>query len=86
MFLGGFLLGQTISFTVTWVPDVGQPGITGSSLTLTHNDGTVIGPIVGGGAGNVWAASVEPTKRGSWTAAWETDPDGGVTSDSIYVS
>lgn len=86
MFLGGFLLGQTITFGVTWTPDVGQPAISGSTLTLRHSDGTVVGPIDGVGAGNVWSTVVEPTKTGRWEVQWVTTPDGGVTDDEIYVS
>lgn len=86
MFLGSFLLGQVITFGVAWTPDVGQPGITASTLTLRHDDGTTLGPLAGLGAANAWAVTAEPTKRGRWRVSWETTPEGGITSDDIYVS
>jgi hypothetical protein len=86
-FLGGFLLGQVVAFTVTWSPAPGEPSIAGSDLTLTHNDGTIIGPITAQeDATNVWTALAEPTKKGSWRVSWGSTPEGGITHDTIYVS
>lgn len=87
-FLGSFLLGQTVTFTVTWTPAPDQPTITGSSFTLTHvESGEAIGPSAASSVGvNAWAVVAKPTKRGNWAVACTTTPEGGVTSDEIYVS
>lgn len=85
-FLGGFLLGESIRFGITWVPAPGEPGISGSSLTLTHDDGTTLGPLAATGAANDWLVVTEPTKRGGWHVAWTSTPEGGITNDAIYVS
>lgn len=87
MHLGRFWLGQRVVFRVTWTRAAGEPGISGSSLRLTHDDGTVIGPLVAAGAGDgPWSASAEPTKPGRWHVEWETTPEGGVTRDTISIS
>ena len=86
-FLGRFLLGQTVRLSVTWNPLPGEPPISASSVTITHEEtDTVIGPTVGAGALNEWSAEVEPTLRGNWRVEWGSTPEGGLTSDRIYVS
>lgn len=85
-YLGTFLVGQRLAFSVTWNPDVGEAPITGSTLTL-------IGPnrnkfelaATPTGATNEWEATYTPTRAGVWEVHWESEPPGGIRSDTITV-
>lgn len=87
MYLGDVPVGDSFTVRVTWTVAVDSPAVSGSSLTLTHEDGgTVIGPLAGSlEATDIFKVSTSVPRGGRWRVRWETTPPGGSTSHVLYA-
>lgn len=85
-FQGAFDIGESVRLTVRWTLASDVTPITGSTVTLTYSDGTVVGPIdADSSETNVYTTIITPTVPGNVKVRWETEPPGGVATGWFYV-
>lgn len=85
-FQGAFAVGESVRLTVRWTLASDVTPITGSVVTLTYPDGTVVGPIEGDSTEtNVYTTIITPTMPGNVQIRWETEPAGGVATGWFYA-
>lgn len=85
-YLGSHELGQELTIEVVWVPAPESVNIGNATLTLVHDDGTVLGPLAADTFGaNSFRVVVTPPKGGNWRVRWNSIPPGAATDDRVYV-
>jgi hypothetical protein len=84
MFLGAFNEGSTVTYSITWTPDVDSPVITGSSVVFSQGP-TVIQQAATADGPNTFRVSIDLPAPGNWDVVWRTDPVGGVAEGRVYI-